>query len=211
MGRSVVTASNEYEAALHNRGIFPVVGVDEVGRGPLAGPVVACAVVLPEGLVIEGVTDSKKLSEKRRGALAAVIKERALAYGFGVVEAEEIDRTNILQATTKAMAQAVLAVQASLGEALQYALVDGDKLPDLPCPGEALVSGDSRCFLIAAASIVAKVERDAMLGELHRMYPQYGFDRNKGYGTAAHREAIFEYGLCPAHRRTFTKFYSNSL
>ena len=205
MKRKVITASNEYEAALHNRGIFPVAGVDEAGRGPLAGPVVACAVVLPPGVVIEGVNDSKKMSEKRRDVLAQAIKTKALAYGYGIVEPDEIDRINILQATMKAMEQAVQAARLSLGELIQYVLVDGNRLPHLHCPGEALIGGDSRCHVIAAASILAKVKRDTVMMGLHRAFPQYGFDRHKGYGTAAHRAAITEHGLCPAHRKTFTR------
>jgi len=199
----IKTAPNTREAELYTQGIWPFAGVDEAGRGPLAGPVVACAVVLPPGCIIEGVYDSKKINPARRTELAAVIKSSALAYGFGLVEPQEIDRINILQAAMKAMEEAVIAAQSFLGEPLRYILVDGNRSPRLPCPTESIVKGDSHCHLIAAASILAKETRDTIMRDLHLLYPQYGFAEHKGYPTAAHFRALAEYGPCPAHRITF--------
>ncbi|MCL2188369.1 MAG: ribonuclease HII [Defluviitaleaceae bacterium] len=201
--RAEFTAPDTIERALHERGIFPIAGVDEVGRGPLAGPVVTCAIVLPAGCVIEGVRDSKKVPAARRAVLAEEIKRRALAYAFGMKSPQEIDEINILQAAMQAMADAVLSVQSFLGEPLQYVLVDGNRCPTLPCPAQAVVKGDNHCHLIAAASILAKEERDTMMRALHREYPHYGFDKNMGYGTQAHLRALKEHGFCPAHRLTF--------
>ena len=197
------TASATCEEALYDQHIFPIAGVDEAGRGPLAGPVVACAVVLPPGLVIEGVRDSKKIPPDRRGKLATAIKSAALAYGFGVLEPPEIDAMNILQATLRAMEKAAAAAQAALGTPLRAALVDGNRPPRLPCPAIHIIRGDACCHLIAAASILAKEERDTIMHALHRLYPQYGFDTHKGYGTKAHLCALAKYGPCPVHRRTF--------
>jgi ribonuclease HII len=184
---------------LYSQGITPIAGVDEVGRGPLAGPVVACAVILPEGIVIEGVNDSKRISEKRRGELAAAIKEKAISYAFGIIEPEEIDRINILQATLKAMAAAVAALEI----APSVALVDGISAPDCSCKVMCVKKGDSASHIIAAASILAKVLRDNIMRELHELHPDYAWDSNKGYGTAAHFAAIRKFGLSPAHRRSF--------
>lgn len=195
MTTAPTTIENSYTA----RGISPIAGVDEAGRGPLAGPVVACAVILPPGLVIEGVNDSKKLSEKRRNELAARIKSEALACAFGIVDVAIIEEINILQASLSAMKIAV----EGLNPAPQMALVDGNKLPALSCKAVCVEKGDSASHLIAAASILAKVERDAIMQELHEKYPVYGFDKHKGYGTKAHRDAILEHGLCPQHRPSF--------
>lgn len=182
-------------------GYIPV-GIDEAGRGSLAGPVVAAAVVLPHRVLIDGVRDSKKLSPMRRNALATIIKAEALGYAFGYVDAWEIDEINILQGTMKAMALAVDGIKHLRGDLL--ALVDGNIAPGLNCPVETVVRGDSVCHLIAAASILAKVERDAYMMRISEDYPEYGFAAHKGYGTVAHRAAIKKYGPCPIHRKSFS-------
>lgn len=197
------TAPSVLEENLIARGFFPVVGVDEVGRGPLAGPVVACALILPEGLVIEGVNDSKKVSEARRMKLAEIIIESAVSYAFGIIEPLEIDRINILRATMAAMALAV----DGLIIAPKVALVDGTTPPNCLCEVICVPKGDSASHLIAAASILAKVKRDNIMKNLHEEYPQYSWDSNKGYGTAAHIAALREFGLCPAHRKSFCKAF----
>jgi ribonuclease HII len=176
-----------------------VAGVDEAGRGPLAGPVVAAAVILDPLRPIDGLADSKTLSADRRAAFAALIKERAQAWAVGRVEAEEIDRINILQATLGAMRQAV----ALLHNRPRHVLVDGDRCPALDCPATAIVQGDRRVAAISAASIVAKVERDREMFVWDQRYPQYGFARHKGYPTPAHREALRAFGPCPCHRKSF--------
>ncbi len=180
-----------------------VAGVDEVGRGPLAGPVVAAAVILPldEGCLIEGIDDSKKLSPKKRERLAAVIKERAVAYAIEQVEAETIDEINILQATRLCMKKAV--EKLSIGA--DMVLTDGNMTLDIVPPQRSIVHGDALSYSVGAASILAKVYRDALMDKYAAEFPQYGFAKNKGYGTAAHIAAIREYGLCAIHRRTFTK------
>ena len=195
----MTTAPSICEDILHENGLWPVAGVDEAGRGPLAGPVVACALILPAGLIIKGINDSKKVTALRRVKLANVIKEAAVAYSFGIVSPEEIDRINILQATMLAMTTAI----SNLDPASKVALVDGTTPPPCPCPVIYMKKGDSISHLIAAASILAKVERDTIMDELHTQYPIYGFNSHKGYGTAAHRDAIRKYGLCPQHRRSF--------
>jgi ribonuclease HII len=201
--KAIKTASAAYETELHAQGFTYVAGVDEAGRGPLAGPVVAAAVIFMPGVTVEGVYDSKKLSPTRREVLSYQIKATALAYGFGIVEAAEIDRINILQATKQAMAEAVSAVQAHLSAPIGYVLVDGNQLPRLPCPARYIVKGDSLCHAIAAAGILAKVERDGIMARLDKLYPQYGFAAHAGYGTKAHLAAIQEHGPCAVHRRTF--------
>ena len=201
--RAVKTAPSDIENGLISEGYGVVAGVDEVGRGPLAGPVVACALILPAGIVIEGVYDSKKVTEKRREKLAQIIKESAIAYSINVIEPEEIDRINILQATMLAMVNAVDALE----KAPDAILVDGTTRPDFKNTAKVLCipKGDSASHLIAAASIVAKVERDFIMQKLHELYPFYAWDKNKGYGTAAHTNAIKEHGLCPIHRKSFCK------
>lgn len=176
-----------------------VCGVDEVGRGPLAGPVVAAAVILDPKNPIEGLADSKKLSEKKREILVPIIQERSLAWALGRAEVEEIDEINILQASLLAMQRAV----AALSIAPEHALVDGNKTPNLPCTAEAIVGGDDSKPCIAAASIIAKVARDHEMLALAEKYPEYGFAQHKGYPTKAHRQALQEHGLTPIHRRTF--------
>ena len=189
----------EVEHIIWQENISLVAGIDEAGRGPLAGPVVAGAVIFEPYHYIEGVKDSKKLSAKKRDELSKIIIEQSLTYGLGVVDCVEIDRINIRQATFKAMRKAI----GSLAKKPEYLLIDGEELPDKLFPQEALVEGDGRSFTIGAASILAKVTRDRLMVEYHQKYPQYGFDRHKGYGTAFHREMIKKHGPCPLHRRSF--------
>ena len=180
-------------------GTIFVAGVDEVGRGPLAGPVVAAAVILDPERPIEGLADSKKLSEKRREALAEVIKEQALSWALGRAEVEEIDRLNILQASLLAMQRAV----AGLQPAAEFALVDGNRCPDLACPAEAVIKGDDRVPVISAASVIAKVARDREMVALEQTFPGYGLAQHKGYPTKAHLESLQRLGVATIHRRTF--------
>ncbi|MCG8616250.1 MAG: ribonuclease HII, partial [Desulfobacterales bacterium] len=174
-------------------------GIDEAGRGPLAGPVVSAAVILPTGFHCPGLTDSKKLSEKKREALYPVIRERAVAVGVGIADHQEIDRINVLQAALLSMKRAMEA----LSPAPDYLLIDGKFTIDSDLPQEAIVKGDSRSISVAAASIIAKVTRDRIMKELAERYPVYGFERHKGYPTKAHKQAILEHGPCPVHRRSF--------
>lgn len=176
-----------------------VAGVDEVGRGPLAGPVVTAAVILDPARPIEGLADSKKLSEKKREVLAELIKERALAWAIGRAEVEEIDRINILQATMLAMQRAV----AGLNPAPQHALIDGNRCPSLPCTAEAIIQGDGKVPAISAASILAKVTRDREMVEMDALYPGYGLAGHKGYPCKSHIEALERLGVTPIHRRSF--------
>lgn len=176
-----------------------VAGVDEAGRGPLAGPVVAAAVILDDQAPIKGLADSKKLSSLRRERLFDEIRARALCCSVAVATVEEIDRLNILQATMLAMQRAVKGLRLRPAKVL----VDGNRLPTLDMLAEAVVSGDALVPSISAASILAKVTRDRLLDELHQQHPQYGFDRHKGYGTAEHLRALTEHGALPAHRRSF--------
>jgi ribonuclease HII len=176
-----------------------VCGIDEAGRGPLAGPVVAAAVILDPARPIAGLNDSKKLSEKKRDALAELIRERALAWCVAEATVEEIDRLNILHATMLAMQRAV----AGLSIKPESALVDGNRCPKLDIPSEAVVKGDGKIASIAAASILAKTVRDAGMLELHVQYPHYGFDRHMGYPTEAHCAALIAHGASPVHRRSF--------
>ena len=174
-------------------------GVDEAGRGPLAGPVVAAAVILDPDQPIDGLNDSKKLSARHRETLAVEIRARALAWAVAEASVEEIDRLNILQATLLAMRRAVQGLRLKP----VMVLVDGNRLPVLDVPAEAIVKGDARVQAISAASILAKVHRDRWCAQLHERYPQYGFAGHKGYGTAAHMAALRAHGACPEHRRTF--------
>ena len=183
---------------------FPVFcGVDEAGRGPLAGDVYAAAVILPPDIEIAGLNDSKKLSEKRREELAPVIREKALAYCIASATVEEIERINILQAALLAMHRAV----EGLPVVPDYVLTDGNQPPVVPMPVGTLVQGDARSASIAAASVLAKTARDAALRQLDEEYPEYGFAKHKGYGTKAHYAALDAYGPCPAHRPSFLKKY----
>jgi ribonuclease HII len=174
-------------------------GVDEVGRGPLAGPVVTAAVMLDSGHVIDGLTDSKRLTANKRQMLDLEIRSHALCYSIGQADVDEIDQLNILQATMLAMQRAV----AGLTIRPNKVVVDGNRVPDLPCAAEAIIAGDGLVDEISAASIVAKVYRDSLMKDLHRQYPQYGFDQNKGYPTRMHRQALLQYGAAPCHRRSF--------
>ncbi len=190
------------EQELHNRGFTYVCGVDEAGRGPLCGPVFAAACILPDGLFIEGLNDSKKLTEKKREKLFDIIKSEAVAYCIASASVEEIDRLNILEADLLAMRRAVdgLAVNAD------FAIIDGNVARDFNIPAEAVVKGDSRSMSIAAASVLAKVARDRICIELDREYPQYGIAKHKGYGTKAHMDALREHGPSPIHRKKFIRF-----
>lgn len=178
-----------------------ICGIDEAGRGPLAGPVCAAAVILPLDCEIDGLNDSKKLAEKKREFLFDVVCGKALAYGIGFASEQEIDEINILQATYLAMCRAVEA----LPQKVDWVMVDGNRMPPLGIPGETVVKGDGKCASIAAASILAKVSRDRVLREMDEKYPEYGFAKHKGYGTKAHYEAIKQYGILPVHRRSFLK------
>ncbi len=193
----------QYERALLSQGCSYIAGVDEVGRGPLAGPVVCAAVIMPLGEtdLIIGVDDSKKLSAKKREELALKIKERALAYTIVEIDEKTIDEINILQATRLGMKRAI----ESLSITPDTVLTDGNMTMDISLPQRSVVHGDALSYSIGAASIIAKVHRDAMMDEYAKLYPHYDFASNKGYGTAAHIKGIKEFGLCPIHRRTFTK------
>ncbi len=192
-----------YERALLAQGIAYIAGVDEVGRGPLAGPVVCAAVIMPlgESDLIVGVDDSKKLSEKKREALAEQIQAKAIAYTIVEVSEQTIDEINILEATKLGMKRAL----EGLSVVPETVLADGNMTLDIPFPQRSIIGGDALSYSIGAASIIAKVYRDKKMEEFAKAYPAYGFDGNKGYGTAAHIQAIKEYGICPIHRRTFTK------
>ena len=188
-----------YENTARAKGYKNIIGVDEAGRGPLAGPVVAAAVSLAPGWFLEGINDSKKLSPRVRENFFPIIKKNSLGYGVGIVDVATIDRINILQASLLAMKYAVEAVPI-LANLL---LVDGNKSIDTEIDQWTIVKGDSLSYSIAAASILAKVTRDKIMEQYHKQFPHYAFDRHKGYGTSLHRNAIKEYGPCPIHRRTF--------
>ena len=189
------------ENEIYDSGVCPLCGVDEAGRGPLAGPVCAAAVILPRGIVIEGLNDSKKLSEKRREALYDEIVRVAIACGVAFATVEEIEEKNILEATFLAMNRAIgkLSVKPAL------ALIDGNRDKGIAVPSRCVIGGDGKCADIAAASILAKVTRDRYMLEMAESYPQYGFEKHKGYGTAAHYAAIREYGPSPIHRMSFLR------
>ena len=191
----------ELENELYDRGISLICGVDEAGRGPLAGPVCAAACILPKGLEIEGLNDSKKLTEKRRDALYDVICEKAITYGIAFATVEEIEELNILGATYLAMNRAI----AQLNVTPDLALIDGNRNKGIEVNSQPVVKGDSKCADIAAASILAKVTRDRYMMQLDEQYPMYQFKKHKGYGTKDHYAAIREYGMCPEHRPSFLK------
>ena len=196
----------EIENRHFQNGILTICGVDEAGRGPLAGPVCAAAVILPPNLEIPGLTDSKKLSDKRRRELYPLIMEQAVAYGIGLASHEEIDTINILQATFLAMERALEQLQVKP----ELALIDGNRQKDFGIPVETVVKGDSLSASIAAASVLAKVTRDDIMLAMAEEYPGYGFEIHKGYGTKAHYEALWSLGPSPIHRMTFLKkFYGN--
>ena len=196
-----VMAMSEIENSLRGKGYNLIAGVDEAGRGPLAGPVYAAAVILPEGCVIKGINDSKKLSEKRRGELYDEITEKAVAYSVCAIDEKRIDEINILNATFEAMNGAVN----GLSVTPDYVIIDGNRIAGMTIPHETVVKGDAKSISIAAASILAKVSRDRFITEMAEKYPEYGFEQHKGYGTKAHTEAILKYGPCEIHRRTFLK------
>lgn len=191
----------ELEKEIYAQGCTLLCGVDEAGRGPLAGPVCAAAVILPAGLELPGLNDSKKLSEKQREALFMPIKAAAKAYGIAFATVEEIENLNILNATFLAMNRAI----AQLSPQPELALIDGNRSTGITLPSRCVVKGDSRCADIAAASVLAKVSRDHYMLEMAEEYPEYGFERHKGYGTKLHYEAIRKYGPCPIHRPSFLK------
>ena len=189
----------EIERELHAEGVGLICGVDEAGRGPLAGPVCAAAVILPPEAELPGLNDSKKLSEKKREQLFPEIQRLALAWSVAFASVEEIEERNILGATMLAMNRAI----SGLSLRPELALIDGNRNREIQVPSRCVVHGDARCASIAAASILAKVSRDRLMVELAREYPQYGFEQHKGYGTKAHYAALREYGPCPAHRPSF--------
>ena len=196
-----------YEKELRKKGITLIAGVDEVGRGPLVGPVVTACVILPEKFDLEGLTDSKKLSEKKREILYKEIEEQALGIGIGIVDNEEIDKINILNATKKAMKMAIN----NCNVRPEHVLIDAVKL-DIDIPTTSIIKGDLKSITISAASVIAKVTRDHMLYELDKKYPMYDFKHNKGYPTKKHIEAIMEYGIIKEHRRSYSpvKEYVNN-
>lgn len=191
----------KYENEASLKGYKNICGVDEAGRGPLAGPVCAAAVILPKGEIIDGVNDSKKLTEKKREALFDVIKERAISYSVAFATVEEIEELNILNATMLAMKRAVEGLHVHA----DYAMIDGNKIPPLDIPAECVIKGDANSISIAAASILAKVTRDRLCAEYDKEYPEYGFAKHKGYGTKLHRDMIIEYGPTKIHRLSFLK------
>ncbi|HYE68584.1 MAG TPA: ribonuclease HII, partial [Anaerovoracaceae bacterium] len=193
----------QFEEELYAGGVRHIAGIDEVGRGPLAGPVVAAAVILPADFDILGVDDSKKLSEKKREELYTLITKYAVCYSIGIIDNYMIDEINILEATKLAMKQAIEKLQITP----EYILIDALTLKDIVIPQKGIIKGDSLSVSIAAASIVAKVTRDRMMGEYHQKYPHYCFDQNKGYGTKAHYEGIDSFGICELHRKSFLRSY----
>ena len=195
----------EIERDLYNKGYNLVCGVDEAGRGPLCGPVVAAAVILPKGICIEGVNDSKKLSEKKREKLYDDIMARALAVGVGISDVNVIENVNILNATKLAMVQAINNLQITP----DYVIVDGNQKIDITIPLDTVIKGDAKSESIACASIIAKVTRDRILLKYDKAYPEYGFSKHKGYGTKLHIEAIKKYGITPIHRPSFCQKFIN--
>jgi ribonuclease HII len=190
------------EKEFFDKGVKYIAGIDEAGRGPLAGPVVVASVILPENSMIEGVNDSKKVSENKREKLYDIILEEAISYGIGIIYQDEIDDINILQATKKGLTTAIRQMEIKPNIIMVDALTGIDTLG---IPYKSIIKGDAKCYSIAAASIIAKVTRDRIMREWDKIYPEYGFSSHKGYGTAKHISAIKEYGPCPIHRRTFIK------
>ena len=197
-----LTKLKEIENELYNSGIETICGIDEAGRGPLAGPVVVAAVIMPKDSMIEGVNDSKKVSEKKRETLYEQIINEAIAYGVGIIDQKEIDEINILNATKKGLTTAIKELKVKPQRILVDALTGIDTCG---VPYTSIIKGDAKSYSIAAASIIAKVTRDRIMREWDEIYPQYGFEKHKGYGTKMHIDAIKEYGLCPLHRLSFVK------
>lgn len=191
----------QYERELKNNNIHIIAGVDEVGRGPLVGPVVTACVVLKDNFNLPGLTDSKKLSEKKREYFFEEIKKQSLAIGIGIKDEKIIDEVNIYEATKLAMYEAI--EKANNQIKIDHVLIDAMKLEDLPIPSTSIIKGDLKSISIAAASVIAKVTRDRMMDELDKKYPEYNFKKNKGYPTKEHQEAIKKYGIIPEHRKTF--------
>ena len=192
----------QYENDLRNKGYKYICGIDEAGRGPLAGPVVVASVIMPANSIIEGVNDSKKVSEKKREKLYDLILEEAISYGVGIIGQDEIDEINILNATKKGLTMSLQ----ELTQKPDLIIVDAlTHIDTLGIPYESIIKGDAKCYSISAASIIAKVTRDRIMREGDKVYPQYGFAQHKGYGTSAHINAIKEFGPCPLHRRSFIK------
>ena len=197
----------QIEEELYNSGANLICGIDEAGRGPLAGPVVVATVIMPRNSMIEGVNDSKKVSEKKREKLYDLITDEAIAYGVGIIDQKEIDRINILNATKEGLTMAVK----ELNPKPDLIIVDAlSKIDTEGIPYKSIIKGDAKCYSIACASIIAKVTRDRIMRQWDEVYPQYGFIKHKGYGTAAHIAAIKEYGLCPLHRLSFVKNIVNT-
>ena len=192
----------EQEKQLREKGFKAICGIDEAGRGPLAGPVVVASVIMPENSMIEGVNDSKKISEKKREKLYDQILEEAISYGVGIIGQDERDEINILNATKKALTLSLKELTTKPDLIIVDALTHIDTMG---IPYESIIKGDAKCYSIASASIIAKVTRDRIMREWDSVYPEYGFIQHKGYGTAKHISAIKEYGLCPIHRKSFTK------
>ncbi len=194
----------EKENELREKGFKFICGIDEAGRGPLAGPVVVASVIMPADSMIEGVNDSKKISEKKREELYEKIIKEAISYGVAIIGQDEIDEVNILNATKKGL---TISLQ-ELAQKPDLILVDAlNHIDTLGIPYDSIIKGDAKCYSIAAASIIAKVTRDRIMREWDKIYPEYGFEKHKGYGTASHIKAIREFGLCPIHRKTFTKHF----
>ena len=200
------------ERELYQKGVKSICGIDEAGRGPLAGPVVVASVIMPEGSMIEGVNDSKKVSEKKREKLYEQIIEEAVAYGVGIIDQNEIDRINILNATKEGLTLCIKELEKDLKEKNrgiekpEIILVDAlTKIDTDHIPYQSIIKGDAKSYSIAAASIIAKVTRDRLMRQWDEVYPEYGFAKHKGYGTAMHISAIKQYGICPLHRKTFVK------
>ena len=190
------------EEEMHEAGIEVICGIDEAGRGPLAGPVVIAAAIMSRDSMIEGVNDSKKVSEKKREELYEIITQEAISYGVGIIDQKEIDRINILNATKEGLTMAIRELTVRPNKIIVDALKG---IETLGIPYDSIIKGDAKCYSISAASIIAKVTRDRIMRQWDEVYPQYGFAKHKGYGTAEHIAAIKEYGLCPLHRRSFVK------
>ena len=200
-----LTNLKQIEEELYTKGFKTIAGIDEAGRGPLAGPVVIASVIMPKDSMIEGVNDSKKVSEKKREKLYDLITKEAISYGVAIIGHDEIDKVNILNATKEGLTECVKQLQIKPDLILVDALTH---INTLGIPYESIIKGDAKSYSIAAASIIAKVTRDIIMREWDTVYPQYGFATHKGYGTAKHIQAIREYGLCPIHRRSFTKNFT---